>query len=330
MPLVLLSRIFSATQAKLQEGLQHNTHRVYQCEQRVFQNFCNWYQLQAFLASEDTLMVYVTYLDKHLQCHYATVHHHLAVIHLAHIALGLPNPLFNCPRLQQLLWATQRHQLLPQPDSGCQGITTNFLCRAKPLYCPQSARDRVLWAALTMGHYVLFCSSKLAQPKMAEASTPHFIRVQDVMLQFTQGQLHYIHMFLTSSKTDQFHQGCPVVIGCTGTSICGVCEAWHLFQHHQQMGSSLQAPFFQLQNRALDCMTLVNHIKHIATCLRLDPSRYSGHSLCIGGATSAAKAGLSLWQIKLLGCWNSQVYQVYIKQDPSACVELAAHKAANS
>ena len=155
------------------------TCRVYQGKEWLFQNFCNRYQLQAFLASEDTLMVYVTYLDNHLQHHYATIHHHLAAIRLAHITLGLPNPLLNCPRLQQLLQATQRHQPLPEPDLCCQGITTNFLCRAKPLHCPQSARDRVLWAALTMGHYGLFHSGKLAQPKMAEASTSHFITVQD-------------------------------------------------------------------------------------------------------------------------------------------------------
>ena len=244
--------------------------------------------------------------------------------------MGLPNPLLNHPRLQQVLWATRRHQPLPQLDLGHQGITTDFLHRAKLLHCPQSARDRVLWAALTMGHYGLFCSGKLAQPKMAEAGTPHFIRVQDITPQFTQGWLHYVCMFLHTCKTDHYHQGCPIVIGCTSTSICGACKAWQLLQHHQQMGSSLEASFFQLHNRALDHMTSVNHIKHVATCLRLDPSRYSGHGLHIGGATSAVKAGLSQWQIKLLGYWNSQSYQMYIRQDPSACVELAAHMAANS
>ena len=53
-------------------------------------------------------------------------------------------------------------------------------------------------------------------------------------------------------------------------------------------------------------------------------------SLHIGGATSAAQGGLSQWQIKLMGCWNSQAYQVHIKQDPLACADLAAHMAANS
>ena len=36
---VPLSHIHSASWAKLDEGLQHNTHRVYQCEQQMFQSF---------------------------------------------------------------------------------------------------------------------------------------------------------------------------------------------------------------------------------------------------------------------------------------------------
>ena len=253
-------------------------------------------------------MFYVTYLDDHLKCHYATIHHHLAAIRSAHIVLGMQNPMDNCPRLHQLLHTTRRQQPLPQPDSGRQGITTSFLHRARPLHCHSSHRDKVLWAALTMGHYGLFRSGELAQPKLAEAGAPRFIRVQDVTAHFSAGQLHYICVFLASSKTDHFNQGCPVIIGCSRTPICRACKALHLLQHHQCTGSSPEDPFFKINDRALDIVTLVNHIKHLATSLGLDSSWYSGHSLRIGGATSAAEAGLSQWQIKLLGWWNSQAY----------------------
>ena len=327
---VPLSHIRRAARVKLQEGLQHNTRRVYQGKQRMFQAFCSQYQLQAFPASEETLMVYITYLDEHLKWHYATIQHHLVAICSVHIALGMQNPLVNCPRLHQLLCATRRQQPLPQPDSGQQGITLAFLHSARPLHHLNSPRDKVLWAALTMGHYGLFCSGELAQPKLAEAGTPCFIRVQDVTPHFSAGQLQYVWVFLASSKTDHFHQGCPVIIGCTRTPICRACKAWYLLQQHQHMGSSQEAPFFKINDRARDRVTLVNHIKHLATSLGLDSSRYSGHSLCIGGATSATQAGLSQWQIKLLGQWDSQAYQTYIKQDPLACVDLAARMAANS
>ena len=130
-------------------------------------------------------MVFATYLDEHLWQCYTTVHHHLAAIHLVHIALGLPNPLQDCPHLQQLLHAICRQQPLPQLDLGHQGITMDFLCRTKPLHCPQLPRDRVLWTALTIGHYSLFCSGELAQLKLAEAGAPCFICVQDVTPHFS-------------------------------------------------------------------------------------------------------------------------------------------------
>ena len=101
-------------------------------------------------------------------------------------------------------------------------------------------------------------------------------------------------------------------MGCTGTVVCGACEAWHIVQSHRCRQTPPDAPFLQVDSRALDQLMLVNHIKATVAKLGLNPSRYSGHSLCIRRATSAVQAGLSQWQIKLLGWWNSQAYQLYI------------------
>ena len=159
----------------------------------------------------------------------------------------------------------------------------------------------MLWAAPTISHYGLFHSGKLAQPKLAEAVVAWFIRVQDISSHFTQGHLQFVCIHLSSSKTNTFQQGCPVIIGCTGTAVCRACKAWCIIQSHRHMQTPLNAPFLQVYSRALDCLILVDHIKATAARLGLDPSSYSGHSLCIGGATSAVQAGHSQWQINLLG-----------------------------
>ena len=44
----------------------------------------------------------------------------------------------------------------------------------------------------------------------------------------------------------------------------------------------------------------------------LDPSRYKGHSFCIGAASHAADAGMSDAQIRALGRWKSNAFQKYI------------------
>ena len=159
----------------------------------------------------------------------------------------------------------------------------------------------MLWAALTISPYGLFQSGKLTQPKLAEAGVAQFIRMQDVTPHFMQGHLHFVHIKLSGSKTKPFQLGCPIIIGCTGTAVYGACKAWHIIQSHRCTWTPPDAPFLQVDGRALDHLMLVNHIKATAAKLGLNPSRYSGHNLCIGGATSTAQAGLSQWQIKLLG-----------------------------
>ena len=143
------------------------------------------------------------------------------------------------------------------------------LCRARPLHQLHLPKDSVLWAALTLGHYGLFHSSKLVQPKLVEAGVPQYTCVRDVTPHFSQGCLHYIHIMLSSNKMNPFHLGCPVIISCTSTPVCGACEAWHIIQQHQQTQTSSDTPFLRIDSRALDCLTLVKHIKDIVAHLAL-------------------------------------------------------------
>ena len=90
-------------------------------------------------------------------------------------------------------------------------------------------------------------------------------------------------IMLSGSKMDPFQLGCPVIISCTGTPVCGACEAWCIIQQHQWAQTSPDASFLHIDGRSLDCLTLVRHIKDIVTQLGCNPSRYSGHSLHTGG-----------------------------------------------
>jgi integrase len=55
-----------------------------------------------------------------------------------------------------------------------------------------------------------------------------------------------------------------------------------------------------------------NFLKQRAYMVGLDPKVISSHSLRRGGATFAAKCGVSDSSIKLLGDWKSDCYQVYL------------------
>ena len=54
----------------------------------------------------------------------------------------------------------------------------------------------------------------------------------------------------------------------------------------------------------------------------IDPHQYSGHSFRIGGATSAAVAGLNDYEIKLLRRWSSDCYKCYIRSPLSLFLKV--------
>ena len=129
-----------------------------------------------------------------------------------------------------------------------------------------------------------------------------------------QSELPYITICLKISKTDPFSQHVDVIIGCSGTQICGTSAAWDLIQSHWAKQASLTAPFFQLASQPLSRDIMVGYIKGFLAKLGLNPASYSGHSLCIGGATTPTMAGLRDWEIKSLVCWKSNTYWTYIRE----------------
>ena len=61
----------------------------------------------------------------------------------------------------------------------------------------------------------------------------------------------------------------------------------------------------------------------------LDPTKYAGHSFRIGAATSAASKGINDSTIKLLGRWESEAYQIYIRTPRDALARFSAVLGAN-
>ncbi|CAH3019084.1 unnamed protein product, partial [Porites evermanni] len=75
--------------------------------------------------------------------------------------------------------------------------------------------------------------------------------------------------------------------------------------HHRGIVDKATTPLFQLSDqRPVSKISLIPPFSYI---YRLeDQSRYySGHSFLIGAARSASLAGLTDYEIKLLGRWNS-------------------------
>ena len=82
-----------------------------------------------------------------------------------------------------------------------------------------------------------------------------------------------------------------MIIGCSGTQVCGACSVWDLIQSHTAKQASPTALFFHLSGQPLSRGMMVGHIKGLLEKLGLNPSLYSGHSMCTGEVTMGAAAG---------------------------------------
>ena len=163
--------------------------------------------------------------------------------------MGLLDPLKGALWLHKCLWA-MHIQSYPESQAGLhvQPAGTGL-----PLH--QFSAQQVLWTALTMAHFWLLQTGEFTVDQECFNPTCHLC-VQDVLHNITtQSTLQYITVHMKSSKTDPFGQGINMVIGCSGTQVCGACSTWDLIQAHWANHASPTAPFFQI----IEPTTLQDH-----------------------------------------------------------------------
>lgn len=95
-----------------------------------------------------------------------------------------------------------------------------------------------------------------------------------------------------------------------------VCPVTALLPYLAVRGSK-EGPLFMMANQQyltppLFRASLFNILKSIG----ISTHQYNTHSFRIGAATSAKAAGISDLHIKMLGRWQSDAYQTYIKTPP--------------
>lgn len=109
---------------------------------------------------------------------------------------------------------------------------------------------------------------------------------------------------LKSSKTDPFKSGCTIRVGSIGSNICPV-KALRQFLRNCLHRSG---PLYTFVNGTYLTRT---YLSNLITGL-WPSSTLNTHSFRIGGASSAAAAGIPDSTIQLLGRWSSNAYQRYI------------------
>lgn len=253
-----------------------NTKRAYQNDWRDFTSWCEEQGLQPLPATPQTIALYLT---ARAETHrVSTLQRRLSAISQAHKAAGYPPVSTREEPLHSVWMGIKREKGTAQ--QGKAPVVTEEL-RAMVTTLPDTLlgiRDRAL---LLLGFAGAFRRSELVS-----------LDVDD--LNMTRDGLI---VTLRRSKTDQEGQGQKIGIpyGSNPTT-CPVraLQAW------LEASGITEGPLFRsidrhgnLQPGRLSDKAVALVVKRRAEAVGLDPSKYSGHSLRAGLATSAAAAGAS-------------------------------------
>ena len=188
---------------------------------------------------------------------------------------------------------------------------------------PSTTHDRYMLAAATcLAFYALLRVSEFASPTRSSFLSHRTLARQDIKI-----KKHTISLRIRASKTDQQRRGHTLLVGCTHTSPCPVELLTRYLQLRKH--SSSQSPLFLFKDGSyLTQRTFSAALKQSLLAVGRNHHHYSPHSLRIGGATAAAKAGVEPTIIQELGRWRSQCYRRYTRA-PNARLSNAARSMAS-
>lgn len=120
----------------------------------------------------------------------------------------------------------------------------------------------------------------------------------------------FLEIHIKASKTDPFRKGVSVFLGVTGGELCLVAATLDYMVHRGSLGG----PFFLFADGTfLTRDRFVHAVRSVLNKIGVDSSLYAGHSFHIGAATTASQQGIPESLIKILGCWESSAYMLYIR-----------------
>lgn len=220
------------------------------------------------------------YLAYHARQHaVATLARRLVSISKAHTTQGMPSPTDS--ELVRATFRGIRHTHGSAQRQVAPAVKEDVLLMVAGLDGLKGIRDKAL---LLIGFAGAFRRSELVSLMVADIEKA------------PQG----IIILLRFSKTDQDGRGRKVAIPYARGSACPVLA----LEHWLETSGITEGSIFRPVNRhgvivgsALSAQVVAQVVKERAKAVGLDPTRYAGHSLRAGLATSAAKAGIAAHKI---------------------------------
>ena len=305
-------RLEDTTRLLIHTALRESTHKTYGSAQRKYQNFCIDLRLAPLPASNETLIKFVSYLfDQGIKG--SSIKVYLSAVRSLHVLNNFPLP-EHCERLQLAIKGALR---LTGPV--CQKFPISFKMLSEMFPWLGGRHDELLLkCVMSVAFFGCFRAGELCMPDGVRYSGRVHLSYEDIQLDYVSSVMT---LSLKQSKTDTLNAGVSVRVGCSGNAICAFCiMSQYMSQHPLPVRGE---PLFLDSNRqVLRKSYFISSTKLTLALAGYDPSNYSGHSYRAGSATAGAAVGFTAWELKKLGRWSSEAYNLYLR-DPAVVTSFS-------
>ena len=288
----------------------------YASAQRRYLAFCEAANLPPLPLSEGVLCIFVAFLANQGLAHQSITSYLSGVRNLA-VADGYTPPNRDqWPRLQLVLRGVARSVVqgntVRPPRLPITGVIMHQLAG---VWSGQDFQSRLMWAATCVGYFGFM---RVGEFTAVDSSPPNIV-MSEVAIN-SRSAPTAIRLRLHRAKTDPFGRGVEIFMGVSGTGVCPVSALLRYLAVRPLGDGHL---FVWEDGRPLTRSAFVTALKQGLRSAGLDMNHFSGHSLRIGAATSAAAAGVPDHLIKILGRWQSEAYQLYIRTPRESLLGVA-------
>ena len=284
-----------------------STANTYRAGIRQYLSFCQTHGHTPLPGSQHTVSLFATHLSRTLQAN--TIQVYVAAVSHLHLTQGLSSPTTNNPMLSLAIRGIQRSQDPAYLRPRRQPLTNAILVQMLDLLDSDhlQTHDRLMVkAALTLGFFGFLRVSEFTTPGRGKFNPRIHPTRQDIT--WSEDSLLF---FIKKSKTDQAGRGTTISVGSTGGATCPV-SAMEAYLNHCRESHQTALIHFQT-GRPLSSRAMRSILRDLLHRLGHDSSQYNTHSLRIGAATAAARAGLPPSTIQRLGRWRSSAFTAYTR-----------------
>ena len=297
----------------IEASIAPSTARVYASGQRRYLTFCRNSNSPPLPLTESHLCLFVAYLaDEGLK--HTSIKGYLSAIRRLQIVQGLGDPFVaSWPLLECTLKGIKLRQAksVATRSKSRLPITPNILKHLRKFWEKDrhNADNIMLWAACCTCFFGFLRSGEITVPSMRSYDPGCHLSAGDVSVD-SLASPKVVQIHIKASKTDPFRKGVMVYLGRTDNVLCPVgAVSAYLAVRGQSPG-----PFFRLASGVpLSREVMVKRMREALQPSGVDITQYSGHSVRIGAATTAATVGIEDSLIKTLGRWESTAYLSYVR-----------------